>query len=108
MALFCPTCANILLVDQQHLGSNLRFYCRSCPYVFRITEKVTRKTTFEQRKRDEVFGKEMWDGAPRTQVVCPGCGHREAFFKQMQIRSGDEPMTSFYRCCSCEKHWRED
>ena len=28
-------------------------------------------------------------------VTCPKCDHREAFWRQMQIRSADEPSTNF-------------
>jgi DNA-directed RNA polymerase III subunit RPC11 len=30
-------------------------------------------------------------------AVCPKCSHNKAFFMQVQIRSGDEPMTTFYK-----------
>ena len=44
-----------------------------------------------------------------TAVVCEKCGHHEAFFMQIQIRSADEPMTTFYRCANlqCNYIWRE-
>lgn len=43
-------------------------------------------------------------------VTCQRCNHGEAYFKQMQIRSADEPMTTIYRCCKeeCQHEWRED
>ncbi|KAF3338321.1 DNA-directed RNA polymerase III subunit RPC10 [Carex littledalei] len=42
--------------------------------------------------------------------TCPRCHNGEAYFKQMQIRSADEPMTTFYKCCNdkCHYDWRED
>lgn len=30
-------------------------------------------------------------------ALCPACGHRRAYFMQLQIRSADEPMTTFYK-----------
>lgn len=27
------------------------------------------------------------------------CDNREAYFRQVQIRSADEPMTTFYKVC---------
>ena len=33
---FCPTCANLLLVEESDLGSGLRFCCATCPYVYNI------------------------------------------------------------------------
>ena len=31
-----------------------------------------------------------------------------AYYQQLQIRSADEPMTTFYKCTSCGLRWRED
>ena len=37
----------------------------------------------------------------KTEVTCPDneCGNGQAFFYQLQIRSADEPMTSFFKVC---------
>ena len=42
-------------------------------------------------------------------VTCPKCEHKRAFFMQIQTRSADEPMTTFYKCCnmSCSHQWRD-
>lgn len=39
---------------------------------------------------------------------CPYCEHEVAYFQQIQIRSADEPMTTFYRCANCEKIWSDN
>ena len=41
--------------------------------------------------------------------TCPKCGHLRAYFMQIQTRSADEPMTTFYKCCeiSCGHRWRD-
>ncbi len=44
---------------------------------------------------------------PKTRVVCPECGHSEAFFVIRQTRAADEPETRIYRCCKCNHTWRE-
>ena len=48
-------------------------------------------------------GPGAWDNAQKSQMQCPreGCDGEEAAFFQVQIRSADEPMTSFYKVCEC-------
>ena len=38
----------------------------------------------------------------------PTCNSKFAYFRQVQIRSADEPMTSFYKCVECATEWREN
>ena len=38
---------------------------------------------------------------------CPKCEHNRAYFMQMQTRSADEPMTTFYKCCECGHRWKD-
>lgn len=40
---------------------------------------------------------------------CPKCEHPRAYFMQLQTRSADEPMTTFYKCCNaqCGHRWRD-
>lgn len=35
---FCPTCANLLLVEGE--TGELRYFCQTCPYVYTIKMKV--------------------------------------------------------------------
>ena len=44
---------------------------------------------------------------PKTRILCPKCGHTEAFYVIRQTRAADEPETMIYRCCSCNYSWRE-
>lgn len=46
---------------------------------------------------------------PFLAASCPKCSHSVAYFMQIQIRSADEPMTTFFKCCnsSCNHRWRE-
>lgn len=36
------------------------------------------------------------------------CDSTQAYFRQVQIRSADEPMTTFYKCVKCNQDWREN
>lgn len=37
---FCPTCANLLLVENPSMGRPLRYFCPTCPYIYVIDRKV--------------------------------------------------------------------
>mmetsp|Transcript_532 Transcript_532/g.768 ORF Transcript_532/g.768 Transcript_532/m.768 type:complete len:106 (+) Transcript_532:152-469(+) len=104
--LFCPTCGNLLVVDRCQTG--MRFFCQTCPYIYNISQKVTKKITLKRKEVDDVLGGQAaWDNVDRTMTRCPFCEHNEAYFMQIQIRSADEPMTTFYKCVSCKKQWND-
>ncbi|TPX47588.1 hypothetical protein SeMB42_g02096 [Synchytrium endobioticum] len=89
-------------------SSNL--YCKTCPYVHRVTQKqrVFMKHVIKDRKKvDDVFDSE-WRGAQTTKVACQKCSYGEAAFIEFQIRSADEPMTQFFKCMGCNFQWREN
>ena len=107
---FCPHDGTLLQVHVEDKGTpvaRLQFFCPLCPYVHRPRRK--RKVDVPTRKKavEDIIGADD-DGQDRTSVRCPACGHGEAFFKQLQIRSADEPMTTFYWCCAkcCSHRWK--
>jgi transcription elongation factor S-II len=44
--------------------------------------------------------------ANTTSFKCYRCDSKNCSYYQMQIRSADEPMTSFVTCIDCDNHWR--
>ncbi|KAI6704998.1 hypothetical protein NL676_007960 [Syzygium grande] len=73
--------------------------------------KIKRKQHLVRKQMDPVFSEEDRRNGPQTDgVTCPHCGHGKAIYHQAQIRSADEPMTTFYWCLNerCKKNWRED
>ncbi|RKO98161.1 hypothetical protein CXG81DRAFT_14491 [Caulochytrium protostelioides] len=107
MGYFCPDCANILVVEPQHDLKNA-FQCRACPYKFAIEYRFADRTQFERKQVDDVLGGEgAWDNVDSTDATCPKCEHGRAYYLQIQIRSGDEPMSIFFKCCACGAQWRE-
>ncbi|KAG0566966.1 hypothetical protein M758_7G094000 [Ceratodon purpureus] len=108
---FCPTCANLLLVENPSMGRPLRYFCPTCPYVYIIDRKVSKKLKLKKKEVDDVLGGEdAWKNVDRTSVTCPNCAYGQAYFMQIQIRSADEPMTTFYKCCNidCNSRWKEN
>ena len=101
--LFCPTCSNILLTEKT-VDGEFRFYCKTCPYVFKVENKFEEKMKLERKEVDDVLGgSEAWKDVDKTEIKCPTdeCDSTFAFFKSIQIRSADEPETVFYRCIKC-------
>ena len=83
-----------------------RFYCQTCPYVQPITARTEKRLPLARKKVDDVLGGEgAWKNVDTTDVKCPSCANGQAYFMQIQIRSADEPMTTFYRCTACRRNW---
>ncbi|KAI4158964.1 MAG: hypothetical protein LQ342_006998 [Letrouitia transgressa] len=116
MLLFCPVCSNSLIVSRsdpsdEFPGGQNRLECRSCPYQFLIKDRVYERTEFKRKEVEDVIGgKDAWANVDKTDAQCPreGCDGSEAFFYQVQIRSADEPMTTFYKCTICGQRWKEN
>jgi DNA-directed RNA polymerase III subunit RPC11 len=108
MLVFCPTCANILGIEE---GPNcLRFACNTCPYVYNISRRMGTRIYPKLKEVDDVLGgAAAWDNVDSTEEKCPKCFYPRAYFMQIQTRSADEPMTTFYKCCNhqCGHRWHE-
>lgn len=114
MLLFCPTCANILTVtptppslltstDADDRVQN-RFTCRTCPYIYPITKRYYDKKELPRKEVGDILGAgDEFQNCSTTEANCPNerCDNSEAKFYQLQIRSADEPMTSFLKCTKC-------
>ncbi|KAK4199776.1 transcription factor S-II-domain-containing protein [Triangularia verruculosa] len=108
--LFCPYCANMLILSRMDTGGN-RVECRTCPYQHAIDKPYFSRKVFPKVEKEDLFGgPDTWANAQKQKVQCssPECNGGEAAFFQVQIRSADEPMTTFYRCLTCGKNWREN
>ncbi|XP_047268813.1 DNA-directed RNA polymerase III subunit RPC10 isoform X2 [Capsicum annuum] len=101
----CPDCTTLLQYELPHMDRPARFFCPVCPYL-----KLKKKQPLVKKQMDPVISTEDMDNASTAEVPCPACGYREAAYYQVQIRSADEPMTTFYKCKNkmCGNNWRED
>ena len=103
--LFCPTCSNILLTEKT-LAGDFRFYCRTCPYVFKVEHTFEEKMNLERKEVDDVLGgAEAWKDVDKIRVKCPKqtCKNELAYYRAILIRSADEPETMFYKCTECDE-----
>lgn len=109
MLSFCPLCNNMLLITKQDGTHTLT--CNSCPYEFPIQDiEIYDRKKLPRKEVDDVLGG-GWDNVDQTKVQCPNydnCGGESAYFFQLQIRSADEPMTTFYKCVNCGNRWKEN
>jgi DNA-directed RNA polymerase III subunit RPC11 len=70
-----------------------------------------KKARLVKKEVEPIFSdSDAMKNAPKTTTTCPRCQNGEAYYRQMQIRSADEPMSTFYKCCreECQFDWRED
>lgn len=106
--LFCPVCGGLLSVDS---GREVqRMQCKTCPYIHNIMEPMkTKKYPRLKELRDVMGGDAAWENADSMDEACAKelCDNRRAYFFQLQTRSADEPMTTFYRCTKCAFQWKE-
>ena len=99
-----------LVFAQGTPASELRFFCPLCPYIHSPKKKHALDVPTTRKKIDDIMGGDAaWENVDRTAVTCPACSHGEAFFMQLQIRSADEPMTTFFKCAKkgCGHRWNE-
>lgn len=89
---------------------NTYLVCRKCGLKRRIRGKKDleiREKISEMKKEVIVIGKDEQKGElPKTKVICPKCGNKEAFWWVQQTRGADEPPTVFYKCTECGYSWR--
>lgn len=45
---------------------------------------------------------------PNSAVQCEQCGKQMVHTDQRQLRSGDEGITTIFKCCNCGKIWQEN
>jgi len=98
-----------MLVVSRATGEN-KFECSTCPYEYPILRNYTNRTVLTRKEADDVLGGEdAWKNVDQTEAQCPKCENNRAFYMQLQIRSADEPMTTFYRCTvlQCSAQWRD-
>lgn len=112
MTSYCPTCANLLLVDLVTVldddRQQLRYFCQTCPYIYNIDNKITRSLKTARKTQDDVLSTDAQNSTrPQTAVTCSKCNHDKAYFTEVQTRSADEAATLFFTCVKCGNKWRE-
>ncbi|EAY09943.1 hypothetical protein TVAG_482170 [Trichomonas vaginalis G3] len=103
---FCPACGNLLLVDTS--GDRTQLKCRACNFVMGFVGRTVQSAPLNPLDvKALITNDDAMSFQNKTQARCDKCGHNEAFFTEIQIRSADEPATLFFKCCKCGNTWRE-
>lgn len=98
---FCPECGAMMFPNNGVLK------CNSCGYSkedsdnndYTVSKKIEAKETVTNLGEDVEVG-------PRTEEICPECGHNIATYKLLQTRSADEAPTRIFTCVKCKHTWR--
>lgn len=103
---FCPKCGSALVTKGEK--SKMVLACRKCNYQRKHFKAVEIKEKLLKKPLDDVVViDKSQEVLPTSKVICPDCGHGIAYWWLRQMRSGDEPPTTFYRCVKCDHRWRE-
>ncbi len=98
--MFCSSCGSMMFPEDG------KYVCRNCGATSDVGKKEV-ITTASKDKETAVYSDDTPATLPKTRILCPKCGHTEAFYVIRQTRAADEPETMIYRCCSCNYSWRE-
>jgi len=98
--LFCPRCANLLLIDGGAGG--LRWKCQTCPFTHKIEEKMRKKVTLETRKDDAVYGESNFRAITEmgTYLLPPNVSKEpyRPFPPQLAVPNAMVPRPTFMKC----------
>ncbi|KYG44220.1 hypothetical protein M433DRAFT_155831 [Acidomyces richmondensis BFW] len=103
--------AHLPEAEQAALAGKNRFECRTCPYQMVLDKRYFERKSMPLKAAEDVLGgKDAWANVDVTPTRCPSdtCDSQSAYFRQVQIRSADEPMTTFFKCVKCGTDWREN
>lgn len=105
---FCPKCGNLIIAEKK--DGKLKNICRKCGYTPRekgVSTVISENMEQKQEKIIVVEKDEELKQYPKAKILCPKCGHKEAYWYLQQTRGGDEPQTKFLCCTKCGYRWRE-
>lgn len=102
---FCPLCGNLLLIDISSGKTELK--CRTCGLQLNYVGQKIQEAPLNPMDPNNLVAPDATAFQQKTEIKCEKCGNMEAYYKEIQIRSADEPTTIFYYCTKCGYQWRE-
>jgi DNA-directed RNA polymerase subunit M len=109
---YCEDCGGLMYPTKKR-GKEI-FKCKRCGAskecegeIDRDSFKISVSISHSEKDRIEIIKSDAdMNTMPTTRAECPKCGNKEAAYWQVQTRSADEGMTTFYRCLKCKYTWR--
>jgi len=87
---------------------NTKVGCPRCSYVAKGKVDMKIKEVIDEKVDVAVVSDKQADVYPVTDYDCIKCGHKKSYFWILQMRSGDEPESKFYKCVKCKNTVRVD
>jgi DNA-directed RNA polymerase subunit M/transcription elongation factor TFIIS len=92
------------LISSEMSISELIYYLFDDP--MKLNPKFWAKATHQEDRIKEQLLDPLRGATITTLVKCGRCRSNKIHYSQLQTRSGDEGMTNFYRCLTCNHSWR--
>lgn len=95
----------IILIDSQSEEINLEKLCnlKDKDIYFEQYYKIQNDLRIQFQKEQQ--GNTL--KATTDMYTCRKCREKKCTYYELQIRSSDEPMTKFIKCCNCGYEWRQ-
>lgn len=102
---FCDKCGSLMFAEKKR--KHTFWVCKKCGWSKKLEgEAAITETIIPEKKEVVVMKKVEEEELPKTKIICPKCGHNEAYWYMQQTRGADEPPTLFYTCVKCGYSWR--
>lgn len=107
---FCPRCGSVMISK----GGTL--VCPKCgtiskadPSTLQYLKKTSRFTKIHEKKVDVIGIDVPVSAIVDTNIVCPKCGHKGAYYWRRHRSSAEssDVIEKVYRCTSCGYNWSE-
>jgi DNA-directed RNA polymerase subunit M len=102
--MFCPKCGSILIPKKE--GNKTVLSC-SCGYTDKKGDKIKVREVIKKKREIEAVEEEPEIHPLTSDIECPKCSHKKAYYWEIQTRASDEPATKFLKCEKCKHIWRD-
>jgi DNA-directed RNA polymerase subunit M len=105
---FCEKCEGLMVPKKS--GDRAFLECRACGNTKETQSKDFKMSNVSESKKGQVIvldDKSNMTTLPKTDIECPECLNKEAYWWLIQMRAADEAPTRFLRCTKCQHVWRE-